>query len=137
MGLILKASKSSAQLSSVRQTDRGRKKERGGGGGKGPIVREGRKEGDCLLQPSSSSSDFPIVFRVVTFVSMVVGLSDGVSTSEWKEWRVRRRNVPLMRIVLVDTRERDNALSMSQRYQSSKRYIFWSCCVVEMVSNSQ
>ena len=50
-------------------------------------MREGRKEGDCLLQPSSS--DFPIVFRDVTFVSMVV-LSVGRSGRSVEEERMER-----------------------------------------------
>ena len=50
-------------------------------------MRRGEKEGDCLLQPSSS--DFPIVFRVVTFVSMVAARPD--IRPIWRSGRVERR----------------------------------------------
>ena len=54
-------------------------------------MREGKKEGegDCLLQ--SPSSDFPIVFRVVTFISNVSMVADRSVGRSGKIWSVEER----------------------------------------------
>lgn len=98
LGLISKADSPSSSFSLKElspaqpyETDRPREKKEGrgrlGGQRRAFVREEGKKEGDCLLQPSSS--DFPIVFRVVTFVSMVAARPD--IRPIWRSGRVERR----------------------------------------------